>query len=168
MSFADIVVGPETPVRATGRRRALAGAIVLDGRGRMLLLHRIEPSQWELPGGKVEPGEEPAHTAARELQEELAIRVGDLEEIGGTKFRQQGQRWSYTWFVAHEVDGRPRVAERERFDELSFWWMPDLTHRMHELSPNVRELVRAYFNGRITMPLDRTSPARDHPVARPA
>ena len=38
--------------------------------------------QWELPGGKIEPGEIPQHALVREIQEELntRIKVGDLIE----------------------------------------------------------------------------------------
>jgi len=162
MSVADIVVGigPATPAR--GRLRALAGAILLDDDGRVLLLHRMDPSQWELPGGKVEAGEQPEDAAMRELREELTVRVGDLKEVGRARFRQHDQGWSYTWFLAQSVDGRPRVAEPERFDGMTFWRMAELTCLTRELSPNVRELVRAYFDGRVMLP----APQCDSPTPR--
>ncbi|CAN5291580.1 NUDIX hydrolase [soil metagenome] len=46
-------------------------------RGEVLLL-RNERDEWELPGGKLEPGEEPAETVVRELREELGIETKAL------------------------------------------------------------------------------------------
>jgi 8-oxo-dGTP pyrophosphatase MutT (NUDIX family) len=48
--------------------------------GEVLLLRRSytdpwKPLHWNLPGGKVDPGEDPAHTAGRELHEEAGISV---------------------------------------------------------------------------------------------
>jgi 8-oxo-dGTP pyrophosphatase MutT (NUDIX family) len=51
---------------------------VISWKGRLPLL-RNERDEWELPGGKLEPDEEPAACLAREIQEELAwdATVGD-------------------------------------------------------------------------------------------
>lgn len=47
--------------------------------GRVVLLEN-ERSEWELPGGRLEPGETPETCVARELEEELgvAVAVGPL------------------------------------------------------------------------------------------
>jgi 8-oxo-dGTP pyrophosphatase MutT (NUDIX family) len=42
--------------------------------GRVLLLEN-ERAEWELPGGKLEPGEEPAACVVREISEETGWRV---------------------------------------------------------------------------------------------
>jgi 8-oxo-dGTP diphosphatase len=57
----------------------VVGVAVLDGR-RVLAARRSRPESlaglWELPGGKVEPGEDPEATATREIREELGCVVG--------------------------------------------------------------------------------------------
>jgi 8-oxo-dGTP diphosphatase len=62
--------------------RVVAGAVVRDGQ---VLVTRRGPTQhlaghWELPGGKVEPGESDPVALVRELHEELGIvvEVGEL------------------------------------------------------------------------------------------
>ena len=55
----------------------VAAAIVRDGR--VLAARRTQPAnvagRWELPGGKVDPGETPEQALVRELREELGIET---------------------------------------------------------------------------------------------
>ena len=52
---------------------------VIEWEGRVLIAqrppHKLLPLKWEFPGGKVEPGEEPAAAIVREIQEELGCVV---------------------------------------------------------------------------------------------
>ncbi|MDH6109192.1 8-oxo-dGTP pyrophosphatase MutT (NUDIX family) [Kitasatospora sp. MAP12-15] len=56
--------------------------VVLDQQNRVLLL-KNEREEWELPGGKLELGEEPAACAAREVQEESGwnVEAGPLLDV---------------------------------------------------------------------------------------
>ncbi|MDA8093590.1 MAG: Nudix family hydrolase [Betaproteobacteria bacterium] len=64
---------------STGGPIDVAAAIVERSDGRVLLARRPEGKAyagfWEFPGGKFEPGEGAQHALARELEEELGIRV---------------------------------------------------------------------------------------------
>jgi len=57
----------------------VVAAVIRDRTGRLLLSRRLPGKHlagtWEFPGGKLEPGERPAAGLARELEEELGIRV---------------------------------------------------------------------------------------------
>lgn len=54
---------------------SVASAVVVDGDGRVLLNRRADSGAWGLPGGIIEPGEEPADAAARECFEETGVLV---------------------------------------------------------------------------------------------
>jgi len=58
------------------RKLVVAGLIVGNDRRILITQRRADqalPLQWELPGGKVEPGEAPEAALARELREELGV-----------------------------------------------------------------------------------------------
>lgn len=49
--------------------------LVVRSRRRILLVHERERGLWELPGGRIDPGETPRQAAVRELSEETGQRV---------------------------------------------------------------------------------------------
>lgn len=85
--------------------------------------HRFVPDlwNWELPGGIVDEGEEPAAAAAREVIEETGYRPRNLTRL--TSFEPMiGMVTSpHHVFVAH---GAERVAEPTERDEGRFEWVP--------------------------------------------
>ncbi|MFC6098564.1 NUDIX hydrolase [Olivibacter domesticus] len=55
-----------------------AGGLVKNGEGKLLFIYRL--GKWDLPKGKVDPGEKSRTTAVREVQEECGIKVDYLGE----------------------------------------------------------------------------------------
>ncbi|WP_345231258.1 NUDIX hydrolase [Olivibacter ginsenosidimutans] len=53
-----------------------AGGLVKNGNGQLLFIHRL--GKWDLPKGKIDPGEKPKKTAIREVEEECGIKVDYL------------------------------------------------------------------------------------------
>jgi 8-oxo-dGTP pyrophosphatase MutT (NUDIX family) len=51
---------------------SVKGVVIRDGR---VVLLENERREWELPGGKLDPGESPERCVVREIEEELQLRV---------------------------------------------------------------------------------------------
>ena len=45
--------------------------------------HPLGREIWEVPAGRTEPGEDPAHCAARELTEETGFKAASMRSLGG-------------------------------------------------------------------------------------
>ncbi|MFF1420361.1 (deoxy)nucleoside triphosphate pyrophosphohydrolase [Streptomyces sp. NPDC058280] len=123
-------------------RVVVAGAVY--DRGRLLAARRSAPPElagrWELPGGKLEPGEGPERALVRELREELGVETQPVERIPGEWPLKPGfvlQVWT-----ARLLSGEPRPLEDH--DELR-WLGPDDIHTVDWLDqdrPAVAEAAR--------------------------
>lgn len=63
------------------RFQVTAGAVVLDGEGRVLLLKHVfrAGSGWGIPGGFLERGEQPEDAVRREVSEETGLELESVE-----------------------------------------------------------------------------------------
>jgi len=107
----------------------VAGCVLLDDYGRILLLHRNfgDEGLWYLPGGKLEQDESPEAAAVREIYEELGVSVRLTRQLGNEEFEHNDTGYIFYWFLAEVVSGEPHIAEPELFDDLDYIEIEDLS-----------------------------------------
>jgi 8-oxo-dGTP pyrophosphatase MutT (NUDIX family)/phosphohistidine phosphatase SixA len=90
-----------------------AGAVcwrVIDGKLRVLLVHRERHNDVSFPKGKVDPGESLPQTAARELHEETGLRLHLGAPLGTTEYELPGGREKIVYYWTAEVDEDTNAA----------------------------------------------------------
>jgi 8-oxo-dGTP pyrophosphatase MutT (NUDIX family)/phosphohistidine phosphatase SixA len=90
-----------------------AGAVcwrIVDGKIRVLLIHRTRHKDISLPKGKVDPGETLPQTAVREIEEETGLRVSLGVPLGVTNYVMPNHREKTVHYWAAEVTEQAVLA----------------------------------------------------------
>jgi 8-oxo-dGTP diphosphatase len=91
------------------------------------------PGRWNLPGGKIEPGESVIEAAMREAREETSLYIYVLSLVA--------RRGDLAVFGADDWTGRVRLADREHVRAA---WVPRRVAWTWDLIPPQREILRDY------------------------
>jgi 8-oxo-dGTP diphosphatase len=103
----------------------IVAAGMLIERGRVLLTRRKAGAHlagaWELPGGKVQPGEDPREALVRELREELGIdsQVGEIVEVTFHRYDDANKCVLLLFYEATRLASSP---EPRALDVAAFEW----------------------------------------------
>jgi 8-oxo-dGTP pyrophosphatase MutT (NUDIX family) len=105
-----------------------AAAAIFDGQGRILLVkHNYGPRNWELPGGRVEPGESPLEAVIREVQEETGLKAA-IVRLSAVYHRRYGDSLQFV-FIAEAPDAEPRPGPDE-IDDCGYFAVDGLPRPM--------------------------------------
>jgi ADP-ribose pyrophosphatase YjhB (NUDIX family) len=135
------------------RKRMGAGALLTDDQGRVLLVEPTYKAYWEIPGGSVEVDESPYAAVARELKEELALRVepGRLMVVDWVPPRQDRTEGLMMLFNGGVLTPEQTTQIRLPAEELRSWaWCSEQEagERLSELlARRIAAAVRARDEG---------------------
>lgn len=124
----------------------LASSAIVERAGRYLLVRRGNPPAADLyafPGGRAEPGETPAETALRELEEETGIigrnpRLFETYEL----LPEAGVAGSHYLLSVFRVDADGDSLAEARSDAIDAgWFLPDEIDDL-PVPPSVRDCVQ--------------------------
>jgi len=105
-----------------------ACAVAVDDGGRVLLCRRADTGKWSLPAGAIDPGEQPAEAAVREVHEETGVRIA-VERLAGVALREvtypHGDVCQYltVWFRCTAIGGHAVVNDEE--SSAVGWYSPE-------------------------------------------
>lgn len=104
-----------------------AGGYVENDKGELLVFYRR--GSWDMPKGKIDPGETPEQAAVREVQEETGLLNLDLGEfIAHTyhTYEQKGERiLKKTWWYRMQTTDTQLVPQTEEDIEEIRWVEPE-------------------------------------------
>ena len=114
--------------RASARIISVSAVVLTRADGAVVTVRKRGTDRFMLPGGKGEPGESPAETAAREVGEELGVRVSpdELEGLGSHETataNEPGYVLHSDVYALSLTDGHGEPAPRAEIAELR-WVRP--------------------------------------------
>jgi 8-oxo-dGTP pyrophosphatase MutT (NUDIX family) len=103
-----------------------AGGYVLNATGQLLVFYRR--GYWDMPKGKIDPGETPEQAAVREVQEEtglLNVKLGDFLTHTYHTYEHKGKRvLKNTWWYRMSTSDTQVVPQSEEDIEKIEWVNP--------------------------------------------
>ena len=101
-----------------------AGGLVFNTEGRLLMIYRL--GFWDLPKGKIEPGETPAEAAVREVQEETGLKQVTLGEAMRTTYhtyrhKKKGRILKPTYWYKMDTGETALTPQTEEHIEKAEW-----------------------------------------------
>lgn len=117
-------------------------AIVLNGAGKLLALHRTEtaptrPLHWDLPGGQLDHGEDPTDGIVREIGEETGLQIEDVQPFDVSAKTHGDVHWVTICYTARAVS----TAVVLSFEHDEFAWVTPAEFLALKISDKLRQYV---------------------------
>lgn len=112
---------------------------VFDEDSRVLVLKRSDfmrarPSEWDLPGGGLDQGEEYESGIRREVAEESGLELTNLEFVVRRSGKWEGREYEFSYFRANAINTNVVLSEEHTDFE---WHEPLVAATMVEYGPHL-------------------------------
>jgi 8-oxo-dGTP diphosphatase len=125
-------------------------AAVMETDGRIIIAQRKSTDhlagKWELPGGKVEPGETPEQCLQRELKEEFDIDVRVDDYLGASIYHYEHLSIELMAYRTYWSGGRIRAK-----DHADYRWVTPAELGQYDFAPADRPFVQRIRSGEIKL-----------------
>jgi 8-oxo-dGTP diphosphatase len=122
----------------------LVTAAIIEQEGRVFIAKRRPGKhmggKWEFPGGKIEPGESPEESLARELREELGVEAQVGEFLCRCSYTGEGVSLELLVYRARISSGAPRLLEHQEMR-----WVRPEELLSYDLADSDRKVVENLF-----------------------
>jgi 8-oxo-dGTP diphosphatase len=125
-----------------------AKVVIRDKEGRCLLLKRSmsskgNPGKWDLPGGKVDTGENLEQGLLREVVEETGLAISLHRVLGAAQAESSTVRIVYLLFEGRHRSGRVRLSS----EHDDYMWVSQGSLPSADLAPQFCSFARMYAGG---------------------
>jgi len=122
-----------------------AKVVVRDEKGRCLLLKRSmsskgNPGKWDLPGGKVDVGENLEQGLLREVAEETGLSISLQRVLGAAESESPTKRVAYLIFEGSVDSGQVHLSD----EHDDFTWVERQSLATMDLADQFRKFAQAY------------------------
>jgi len=149
-----VIIGDEERVWNVFRSLFLyieaAGGFVLNVKGELLMIYRNK--HWDIPKGKIEPGESPDQAAVREVEEECGVKnlkiVKPLVSTHHIFFQNKNNCIKRTyWFEMVCNDTILPSPQKEEGIEMAKWMSrEEVKEVMKKVYPSLQEIIKTTFS----------------------
>ncbi|MBW2090510.1 MAG: (deoxy)nucleoside triphosphate pyrophosphohydrolase [Deltaproteobacteria bacterium] len=124
------------------RKRLQVTAALIFDKGKVLITSCRSGTQWEFPGGKLEPGETLQECLVREIREELQLEVFVVKPFLSVDYEDNESFLTLHTFICGLKSGQPSHPPGE-----TYLWVMVEDLDQYDFLPADRIVVRALFPG---------------------
>ncbi|NCE92494.1 NUDIX domain-containing protein [Pseudomonas sp. L13] len=123
----------------------IAAALLIRGDGQTLLVRKRDTLAFMQPGGKIDAGEQPAEALARELHEELNLRIEPSEAVYLGQFSAPAANEPGFIVQAELFKVRIDVTVTPAAEIEEVCWIDPMGESVLHLAPLTRDLILPFY-----------------------